>query len=697
MRTRLLVVVVILALAALLAAPALASTSTPTYNQAVDKVFAGGYPKTIETYLNSLGTSPLGFRLAGTAADDEAARYLAMKFAASGLSDVALEPVPVDEWDVQGAWVRANGRTMVGSQFAGVPGTDGPVSGEIVYVGNGTRQDFDKAGDVTGKLVLIDTALENWWLNLPGAQATARGAIGIVMTYGPDSAPWYEPMTSLGANDGEYDRSWLPIVYISRADGAWLKQQIAAYKPPVGRSGAPAGLPATMRSDVEVTMHGMGGGEGYNVIARIPGYDPDAPAILVASHHDAHFRAGLDDTGAVAAQMAMARAFKLSGYRPRGDVIFLSTTAEEFGYTDSWYDWCIGAWWAITQTHKDWPGKLGAMVNLELMARKGGPLNIRTNSHLIGWVKEQATAATKSGRLPWGYKWKNPQTTWQDGWTFNTAGVPSFVLSAGGKSYDDIYHTDFENQALVSWPYLANITKFAGSLVKKLNVGLLPYDPAAQARHLTAAVEGDDPAGSGVDQAAVTSFREALHEFLVAATVYKVEKPDIPVAQRRTVNRNLMSLQVNWSHATSGLEIWDYEAYPYQQALWDAQSLDGAVAALTAATPDPDKALAALGAVGLTWNGLYFDYDVYLQDLTRHAPDYPLLNWAGQVQEAPHLDVMKQVAALQSPGADYVKIAGELTAVRDSNLTLVGDRLGAMTKALQIMTLQLQNITVEPT
>ena len=695
MRTRLLVFVVVFALAALLAAPALAAT--PTYNKAVDKVFAAGYPKTIETYLNRLGTSPLGFRLAGTAADDEAARYLAMKFAALGLSDVALEPVPVDEWDVQGAWVRVNGRTMVGSQFAGVPGTDGPVSGEIVYVGNGTRQDFDKAGDVTGKLVLIDTALENWWLNLPGAQATARGAIGVVMTYGPDSAPWYEPMTSLGANDGEYDRSWLPIVYISRADGAWLKQQIAAYKPPARRGDAPAGLPATMRSDVAVTMHGMGGGEGYNVVARIPGYNPDAPAILVASHHDAHFRAGLDDTGAVAAQMAMARAFKLSGYRPRGDVIFLSTTAEEFGYTDSWYDWCIGAWWAITQTHKDWPGKLGAVVNLELMARKGGPLSIRTNSHLIGWVKEQAKAATKSGRLPWGYTWKNPQTTWQDGWTFNTAGVPAFVLSAGGKSYDDIYHTDFENQALVSWPYLANITKFAGSLVKKLNVGLLPYDPAAQARHLTAAVEGDDPAGSGVDRATVTSFRETLHEFLVAAQAYKVKKPDIPVAQRRTVNRNLMRLQVDWSHATSGLDIWDFEAYPYQQALWDAQSLDGAVAALTAATPDPDKALAALGNVGLTWNGLYFDHDVYLQDLRRHAPDYPLLTWAGQVQEAPHLDVMKQIDAVQAPGADFAKIAAELAAMRDSNLTLVGDRLGAMTTALQNMTLRLENITVEPT
>ena len=84
---------------------------------------------------------------------------------------------------------------------------------------------------MTGKLVLIDTSLENWWLSMPGAQATARGAIGAVMTYlGPDSAPWYEPMTSGAALAMP---QWLPIVYISRADGAWLKQQIAAYKPPV--------------------------------------------------------------------------------------------------------------------------------------------------------------------------------------------------------------------------------------------------------------------------------------------------------------------------------------------------------------------------------------------------------------------------------------------------------------------------------
>ena len=64
---------------ALVAAVLLLPAAAPalTYDQAVDQLYAKGYPQNVETYLNSLGTSPLGFRLGGTSADDAAARYLA--------------------------------------------------------------------------------------------------------------------------------------------------------------------------------------------------------------------------------------------------------------------------------------------------------------------------------------------------------------------------------------------------------------------------------------------------------------------------------------------------------------------------------------------------------------------------------------------------------------------------------------------
>ena len=39
-----------------------------TYDQAIDYLYAKGYPQNVETYLNNQGTSPLGFRLGGTIA-----------------------------------------------------------------------------------------------------------------------------------------------------------------------------------------------------------------------------------------------------------------------------------------------------------------------------------------------------------------------------------------------------------------------------------------------------------------------------------------------------------------------------------------------------------------------------------------------------------------------------------------------------
>jgi len=86
-----------------LAGPAIAHGSGMlTYDQAIDYLFAKGYPNNIETYLDNLGTSPLGYRLAGTPADNEAAYYLADKLSAVGLR-ATMERVPVDVWDVRGA------------------------------------------------------------------------------------------------------------------------------------------------------------------------------------------------------------------------------------------------------------------------------------------------------------------------------------------------------------------------------------------------------------------------------------------------------------------------------------------------------------------------------------------------------------------------------------------------------------------
>ncbi len=148
-----------------------AAASALTYEQAVDQLVASGYTTDAEDYLTSLGTDPtLGFRLAGTSAEHAASYYVRDQLTGMGLSDVHLEAVPVDAWDFKGASVSVGGKTLTASSFAGVPGTAGPLEAEIVYVDDGTAADFDAAGDVTGKIVLYDGDLENWWISMVGCR-----------------------------------------------------------------------------------------------------------------------------------------------------------------------------------------------------------------------------------------------------------------------------------------------------------------------------------------------------------------------------------------------------------------------------------------------------------------------------------------------------------------------------------------------
>ena len=124
----------------------------------------------------------------------------------------------------------------------------------------------------------------------------------------------------------------------------------------------------------------------------LPGSDPDLAPVLFASHVDAHFRAGLDDTGAVANELLLAKALKLSGEQPRRTVIFFFTCAEEYGYTD-----CLvrlvdrRVVRDHASTHPEWAGKLAMMINLELMAQAGLPLYVEGATEAVSWAEDLAT------------------------------------------------------------------------------------------------------------------------------------------------------------------------------------------------------------------------------------------------------------------------------------------------------------------
>ena len=93
-------------------------------------------------------------------------------FRADGLRNVRFEPVPVDVFEFKSATLTVGDRTMIASTFGGVPPTPaGGITADVVYVHGGTAADFDAAGDVTGKIVLMDKMMTSWWYNMPAFEA----------------------------------------------------------------------------------------------------------------------------------------------------------------------------------------------------------------------------------------------------------------------------------------------------------------------------------------------------------------------------------------------------------------------------------------------------------------------------------------------------------------------------------------------
>jgi len=672
-RLALALVLAVVAVALLLpaAAPAM------TYDQAIDQLYAKGYPQNVETYLNSLGTSPLGFRLGGTGADDKAARYLASKLRAAGYRNVRLESVPVDEWAVRGAGVTVGGRTLICSQFGGVPGTDEDgITAEVVYLGNGTAADYEGV-DVAGKIVVVDSSMDNFWFNFQGAEATKHGARAVILTSnfsdGADmdypSYPWYSVAPdALGANDGEYDMGFVPLIYMSQQDGDWLKGEIEAGE-----------TVATFESHVDVTMADEGG-KGYNVIATLPGKQKNGQMVVWNAHHDAHFRAGLDDTGAVVATLAAAKAMKMSHYRPNRTIVFVFDTAEEFGYTDCWYDWSIGAWHLITQRHPDWVGRIAAMYSIELMAAEGATVDINTSPELVPWLDK--VCSDNADLIPYGYEIETPQSTWQNGWSFMASGVPSFEISAGGPDYGEMYHSTYEAYDKVDWDLTANMSKLFLRLNRFTDSRQLPYDFVGRADDLREHFDPDELEAAGVTGRSVAALDKAITRFRGVSARFGASAASITGPSRGSARRNATMLRTAKTvvKGMTALDAWDYTAYPHEQTMWDNEYLAAALAALDENPVSVEGALEALTNVGINWNGVVFSPSVYRYDLTRHDPDYERITWGALGKLINYFDTTPVMARIEADRYDEAK--ARIQAMWSTNAYDLERRVSAMTRAL---------------
>ncbi len=652
------------------------------FDKAIDTLFAEGYPQGLVQYFCSLGTNPdLGFRWAGTTAERAVGERVAAEMRDMGLSNVRLEPVPVDVFEFEAASVAVGDRTMIASTVAGVPPTaDGGVTAPVVYVKGGTAADFDAAGDVAGKLVLVDARMSSWWFFWSAFEAGYRGAAGIICTYAPQDSKYFSfDDGTLGSFDGQYDIDAPPWVYVARRDGDWLKAQLEA-----------GPVTATLILKEKLTLEGDGG-VAYNVVGELPGERGDGRMIVMAAHQDAHFRAGVDDTGALADMLAVAKAMRASGLRPKSTVVFLATAGEEFGWTSSYYDWLAGAWWAIARAHPDWAGRVRAMLNLESMAVKGAPLGLRSSPELQPWLKK--LVARHPDLLPNGFEPPTPVSSWNDQWPFTASGIPSVKLEATDETYENLYHSSRETAELVDWGYLAKLAKFAFRIVEDLDRGLLPYDLPARADDIAASVSADELSAAGADPPRVSRLVAGVAAFKDAAAAFNSRTGSIPAARIEPANAVLLAVEKDINGGLTALSPADDDItiYPHQAVLKEVQGLSTALAALKAGKPDRAAALEALAGTGTTRFGLRFSYPVYQKQLLRLAPGFPRLGF-GELGRLPApLDIMPQYRKIES--GDAAGAVPELEAALRARLDLLDGRISEMAEVLERGTARVRELT----
>jgi hypothetical protein len=296
--------------------------------------------------------SPYGYRMPGSPPDIRAARYVLDKFSEFGLQDTYLEPVPAtfsfpESWSLN---IRVNGKNRnISSYFLRYAAFTPPqgIKAPMVYVGQGSAAEFDAAGDVTGKIVLVDiiarplpvaalapailykydpgntlageNAIENWPPNnfdSSYALAGQRGAAGYIAV-----------ITFMARNNNQYlhwyaDGS-LPGLTVSPADGDYLK-----------------GLLSSGPVEANMKLHGRGGpGTIYNVYGTVPGKNygtPEDEFIVVHTHYDGW---ATNEASATSVVLALAKYFARFPRETRDKSLLFVAMGSHFGKKAEWKDY----------------------------------------------------------------------------------------------------------------------------------------------------------------------------------------------------------------------------------------------------------------------------------------------------------------------------------------------------------------------
>ncbi|MEI4770136.1 M28 family peptidase [Psychrobacillus sp. FJAT-51614] len=404
------------------------------YLSAVDVDYGYEFTKSLEEFKSN---EKLGYRTAGSEAELKTGEKIGEEMKKIGLTEVTKDEFTLDTWEFEKAdltFTDENGKehlAVLGGYQVNFD-TNGVKELDIVYGGKATAEDL--AGlDIEGKLVLIDiNQREEWWISYPAYQAHLKGAAAVIAVqeagYGEVDPDALNAQDICGPDDA-------PAFSMSQTDGNSLKKALEASEN--GSIKVKFDAKSTVKMD----------GKSYNYYGKIIGKDPES-YIILSAHYDSYFTGFQDDNAAIGLMMGVAKGLVDSGYKPEKTIIFNALAAEEWGVSNTRYDWSTGAYNQIFNIHPEWVGKAFANMNFELPAYEHTTQDeIRSVYELNKYLTKFAEKVPAvDGVYKDGISVISPLRTWSDDFSFGIAGVPAlrndFQDSDFMRSH---YHSQFDN------------------------------------------------------------------------------------------------------------------------------------------------------------------------------------------------------------------------------------------------------------
>lgn len=654
-----------------------------SYRAKVDVDYAFQVAKSLEEFKSN---EKLGYRPAGSDAEIKTGLKIAEEMKNIGLQEVTGDKFLVDKWEFEKAdlvfWDKDGNEhlTVLGGYQINF-NTNGFQEFELVYAGKGTSLDYEGL-DVTEKLVLVDiNQRDEWWVNYPAYQAYLKGAAALLVV----QEAGYSEIDPDAVNAQDIcGPDYAPVFSISQTDANILKETIAS-----SQTGT-AKVKFDAKSEVTFDQ------ETFNYHGKIVGKDPNS-YIILSGHYDSYFSGFQDDNAAIGLLLGVAKAMIESGYKPEKTIIFMALAAEEWGVSNTRYDWSTGAYNQIFRVRPEWAEKTVLNMNFELPAYEHTMADeIRASYELKNYLEEFAASVPKvDGVYQEGISVVAPSRTWSDDFSFSLAGIPALRNDFQDSNFMRThYHTQFDNEDTFNEKALLFHLKMYGLLTIYYDrTAVVPLDFTVRLNALKDSVDQEVFDAAGVSSgellaqidtaiAAAKKVNEKVAKINADYTV-ALDKGDSKAIAKlyeesKGINQKLLKAFKFAQDNLVRLTWEDEPIFPHEHSQSNLKNVGCAIDALQ--TGDVETALDEyLWLVDNNWYAYHFDQEVheYFTDYTLSQPAERLMWGAGRIMD--HEDLYEVVHSLLAKSGSQEDVTAEIRYLQD----LVGRQVELLADAVK--------------